>query len=58
MPVTTDHNTGYMTNERATLYEVTGCLNEMPKGGLHFADFNFLLRMDDTREGLTDSSML
>ena len=51
MSMVTDHGTGYMTNKRETSHQITGCLNETPKGGLHIADFNFLLRMDDTTEG-------
>ena len=51
MTMITDHSTGYMTNKKETSHEATGCLNEMPKGGLHIADFNFLLRMDGSSEG-------
>ena len=51
MTMITDHGTGYMTNKRVTSHEVTGCLNERPKGGLQIADFNFLLRMDGSSEG-------
>ena len=51
MTMITDHGTGYMTNKKVTSHQVTGCLNETPKGGLHVTDFNFLLRMDDTPEG-------
>ena len=51
MTMIVGHGSGYMTNKRATSREVTECLNEMPKGGLHIADFNFLLRMDDLTEG-------
>ena len=49
----TDHGTGYMTNKKETSHQITGCLNETPKGGLHIADFKFLLRMDDTSEGFS-----
>ena len=51
MSMVTDHGTGYMTNKVETSHQITGCLNETPKGGLHIANFNFLLRMDDTTEG-------
>ena len=51
MTMITDHGTGYMTNRKIKSHEVTGCLNETPKGGLHVADFNFLLRMDNPSEG-------
>ena len=51
MTMITDHGAGYMTNKKETSHQVTGCLNEKPRGGLHIADFNFLLRMDDTTEG-------
>ena len=51
MTMITDHGSGYMTNKRSTPHEATGCLNENPKGGLHAADFSFLLQMDDTNEG-------
>ena len=50
MAMITDHGTGYMTNKKVTSHQVTGCLNVRPKGGLHIADFNFLLRMDDPSE--------
>ena len=51
MTMITGHGTGYMTNKKVTSHQVTGCLNETPKGGLHAADFNFILRIDDTSEG-------
>ena len=51
MTMITDHGTGYMTNKRETTHQVTGCLNEKPRGGLHIANFNFLLRMENTTEG-------
>ena len=51
MTMITDHGTGYMTNKRVTSHEVTGCLNERPKGGLHISYFNFLLQMDNPPEG-------
>ena len=40
-----------MINKKVSSHEVTGCLNETPKGGLHVEDFNSLLRMDDLMEG-------
>ena len=39
MTMVTDHGWGYLTGKRSTSHEVTGCLNETPKGGLTSTSF-------------------